>query len=256
MTEIACVASTTESGARIATVTVDNRARLNVLGRAAMDDLAAAFAEAGGEAGVRAIVLRGAGEKAWIGGADIGEMAALGQADAAPFISALHGVCAAIRSAPVPVIAAIRGYCLGAGLEVAAACDMRIAADDAAFGMPEVRVGIPSVIEAALLPRLIGWGRTGFLLYTGDMIPAERAYEWGLLEQVVPADGLEAALEALLDSLAKTGPNAVRAQKRLMRRWEGLALDEAVEAGIPAFVEAFGSDEPRLMMRAFLDRKR
>ena len=126
MTEIACVASTTESGARIATVTVDNRARLNVLGRAAMDDLAAAFAEAGGEAGVRAIVLRGAGEKAWIGGADIGEMAALGQADAAPFISALHGVCAAIRSAPVPVIAAIRGYCLGAGLEVAAACDMRI----------------------------------------------------------------------------------------------------------------------------------
>ena len=88
------------------------------------------------------------------------------------------------------------------------------------------------------------------------MIPAERAYEWGLLEQVVPADGLEAALEALLDSLAKTGPNAVRAQKRLMRRWEGLALDEAVEAGIPAFVEAFGSDEPRLMMRAFLDRKR
>ncbi len=256
MTRIDCTLATRDCGARVATVTIDNQRRLNVLDRAAAEDLRAAIVEAGGDEAVRAIVLKGAGERAWIGGADIGEMVGLTKDEATPFITVLHQAIAAIREAPVPVIAPIRGYCLGAGLEVAAGCDLRIAAEDARFGMPEVRVGVPSVIEAALLPRLIGWGRTGRLLYTGGMIPAQTAYDWGLVEEVVPADRLDAAVEALLDAIIQAGPRAVRLQKQLMRRWEDLPLKEAVAAGILAFEKAFETDEPRTMMRAFLDRKR
>lgn len=247
---------TTIAGIPVATVTIDNPARLNVLGRAAVEDLRRAMVEACAEGGVRAVILRGAGERAWIGGADIYEMADMNKADAASFITALHRAIAAVRQAPVPVIAAIRGYCLGAGLEVAAGCDMRITAEDGQFGMPEVRVGLPSVIEAAILPRLIGWGRTGWLLYTGDVIDAATAQSWGLVERVVPAAGLDGAVEAVCASLAASGADAVRRQKALMRRWEALPLAEAVEAGIGAFADAFDGDEPHAMMRAFIERKR
>src|SRR6185503_218248 len=113
----------------------------------------------------RVVVLTGAGERAFIGGADINEMAELDEESARVFISQLHEACAALRNLPVPVIARISGYCLGAGLEIAASCDLRVAADHSTFGMPEVRVGIPSVIEAALLPRLIGWGMAARLIY-------------------------------------------------------------------------------------------
>lgn len=116
------------------------------------------------------MVLTGAGDKSFIGGADIREMAALTPATAETFITRLHAMCACLRDLPVPVIARINGYAIGAGLEVAAACDLRVASNSAVFGMPEVKVGIPSVIEAALLPSLIGWGRTRELLYLGENI--------------------------------------------------------------------------------------
>ena len=154
------------------------------------------------------------------------------------------------------MIAAIGGYSLGAGLEVAAGCDVRIASDRAMFGMPEVRVGLPSVIEAALLPRLIGWGRTSWLLYSGAMIGAEEAYQWGFLEKVVPADQLDAAVDAFLADIAEAGPIAIRTQKALMRRWEDVPLDDAIQAGIDAFGRTFATDEPTIKMRAFIDRKR
>ncbi|HJO75520.1 MAG TPA: enoyl-CoA hydratase-related protein, partial [Rhodospirillales bacterium] len=107
---------------------------------------------------LRAVVLTGKGEKAFIGGADISEMADLTPETAETFITGLHGASAALRRLPVPVVARIQGYCLGGGMEVAAACDMRIASESAVFGMPEVALGLPSVIEAALFPRLIGDG--------------------------------------------------------------------------------------------------
>src|SRR5215472_2965553 len=140
----------------VATVTVDNPARLNTLNTPVMTDLVAAVEELGTDEGLRAVVLRGAGERAFIGGADIDEMSTMDPDKARAFITLVHRSCDVFRRLPVPVIARIQGYVFGAGVEVAAACDMRVASTDAQFAMPEVRLGVPSVVEAALLPQLIG----------------------------------------------------------------------------------------------------
>ena len=173
---------------------------------------------------LRAVVLTGAGDKSFIGGADIFEMATLDAEKARAFITLVHRCCNALRELPVPVIARVNGYTLGAGLEVAAACDLRVASSNAVFGMPEVKVGIPSVVEAALLPGLIGWGRTRELLLFGENIDAATALRWGLVEQMVEPAALDAAIEARLGSLLSAGPQAIRLQKQLIRQWEDLAL--------------------------------
>jgi enoyl-CoA hydratase/carnithine racemase len=240
----------------VAWVTLDNRAKLNVLDSRLTDALRAAFEGLAVEPGLRAVVLRGAGGRAFIGGADIGEMVALTPETARGFITGLHALCAAIQALPVPVIARIEGYCLGAGLEVAAACDLRAAGEDARFAMPEVRVGIPSVIEAALLPRLIGAGRAGELVLTGRSVAAAEALSIGLVERVVPGGALDAAVDDWLDALLAAGPRALAAQKKLLRDWRELPLSESIARSIDAFAQAYESPEPATMMRAFLERKR
>jgi len=240
----------------VARVTVDNTARLNVLDSALMAECVAAIAAVGARADLRAVVLTGAGERAFIGGADIREMAALDAEGAREFITGLHRMCAALRDLPVPVIARVNGYALGAGLEVAAACYLRVAAAGAQFGMPEVRVGIPWVIEAALLPGLIGWGHTRELLLLGETIDAATALRWGLVDRVVPAAELDSAVEDCLAALLKAGPRAIRLQKALIRRWEDLPLGQAIAAGIDSFADAYAADEPARLMRTFLDRPR
>jgi enoyl-CoA hydratase/carnithine racemase len=244
------------AGGMVARVTIDNAARLNILGSALMEAFIGEVGALGARDELRAVVLTGAGERAFIGGADIREMAALDAAGARAFITRLHRSCAVLRDLPVPVIARVNGYALGAGLEVAAACDLRVAAADAMFGMPEVRVGIPSVIEAALLPGLIGWGRTRELLLLGETIDAQTALRWGLVERVAPADRLDAAVDACVDALLAAGPRAVRLQKQLIRRWEDLPVGAAIAAGIDAFADAYATDEPARLMRRFLERKR
>jgi enoyl-CoA hydratase len=244
-----------ERGAgRIARLTIDHPGKLNILNRALIDELARTVEGLAGDDGLRAVVLTGAGERAFIGGADIRDMAALDRAGAAPFITALHCACEALRRLPVPVVARIHGFALGAGLEVAAACDLRIASEHARFGMPEVKVGIPSVIEAALLPGLIGWGRTRRLLLTAETIDAREAERWGLVQWCVPAALLDAAVGELIDAILACGPQAIRLQKRLIREWEDLPLSQAVERGIGCFAEAFAGDEPQRKMGAFLAR--
>lgn len=240
----------------IAHLTVDHQARLNILNTPLIEKLTAELVTLRADPRLRVVVLRGAGERAFIGGADINEMAGLEVATAEAFISRLHGLCAALRDLPVPVIARISGYCLGAGLEVAAACDLRVADESSVLGMPEVKVGIPSVIEAALLPTLIGWGKTRELLYTGDSIPAEEALACGFLERVVTRADLDATVERWISSILAAGPSAIRLQKRLIREWEGLPLEKAIERGIKIFGESFRTPEPHSRMRAFLDRKR
>jgi enoyl-CoA hydratase/carnithine racemase len=236
----------------VARVTVCNAAKLNVIGSALIHELTQAFTALSAGAGLRAVVLAGEGSRAFIGGADIREMAGLDPDSGRAFITLLHGACAAIRACPVPVIARIEGYTLGAGLEIAAACDLRIAGAGGKFGMPEVRIGIPSVIEAALLPRLIGWGRTRRLLLTGETIDAAQAFAWGLVEEVVADDALDAAVERVLADILACGPNAVRLQKRLIGEWEELALNAAIERGIDCFAEAWRTDEATQRMQAFL----
>lgn len=237
-------------------LTVDRPRRLNILDTALLAEFAAALARIGDDDAARVAVLGGAGGKAWIGGADIKEMAGLDADTAREFIRRLHGVCAGLRALPVPVIARIDGFCLGAGVEVAACCDMRVASIGSRFGMPEVLVGIPSVIEGALLPRLIGAGRARDLVLTGRVIDGEEALAWGLVESLVPADGLDAAVDERVNMILSAGPRAIRDQKALCRQWEELPLDAAVQAGIDAFGNAFLTDEPREYMRRFIDRPR
>ena len=243
-------------GGRVATVCHDNAAKLNVIGRDATEALGAAIRRAGESPGVRVVVLRGAGERAFIGGADIGEMVDLTPETARPFIAALHDTCMAIRTAPVPVVARLAGYCLGAGLEIAASCDLRVADATAKLGMPEVQVGIPSVIEAALLPRLVGWGCAARLVYTGEIVGAERAERWGLVDSLVPEGELDAGIARTVDAICRAGPTAIRLQKALLRDWEALPLAEAIDRSMDTLAEGFASGEARERMRAFLDRKR
>jgi enoyl-CoA hydratase len=209
-----------------------------------------------------AVILTGAGSKSFIGGADIAEMSSLQTPkEARSFITSIHEACDAIRKCPVPVIARVNGFALGAGLEIAAACDVRVASRNAKFGMPEVRVGVPSVVEAALLPGLIGWGRTRRLLLFGETIGAEEALQWGLVEKVVEGEkALDEAVEEWVGCLVDSGREAVRGQKELMRVWEEVGVREGIKAGIGAFGRAFEKDEkresePGRIMGAFLRRQ-
>jgi enoyl-CoA hydratase/carnithine racemase len=238
---------------RVAFVTIDNAAKLNSLTSHAMADFVDAFRALAGEPDLRCAVLTGAGEKAFIGGANIDEMAEISSPAAArAFIEQVHGCCQAVRDLPVPVVARIDGYCLGAGLEIAAACDLRLASDRAVLGMPEVKLGLPSVVEAALLPTLVGWGRARWMLMTGETFTAEDAERWGLVEAVYPAEELDLAVEALVASLLEPEPRAVRLQKGLMQRWEELPMSAAIAAGVDAFEETYREDTPRRAMAEFL----
>ncbi len=247
---------TGETGKKVARLTVCNAAKLNILGSTLMHEMIDALTALARDADLRALVVAGDGQRATIGGADIAEMAALDAKRSRTFITLLHSVCDAVRSIPVPVIARLQGYTLGAGLEIAAACDLRVAATGARFGMPEVRVGIPSVIEAALLPSLIGWGRTRRMLYTGALIDAATALDWGLVEEVVPDNDLDIAIDRLLSDILAGGPQAMRLQKALIREWEGLAPEAAIARGIDCFQAAWQTDEPVRMMTDFLAAKR
>lgn len=243
-------------GGAVAYLTVDNRAKLNTLDRALMTEFIEKVERLAARDDLRALVLNGAGGKAFIGGASIPEMAALDRDSAAAFITLVHRTCDGLRRLPVPVIARIDGYALGAGLEVAVSCDLRIATSRAKFGMPEVKVGIPSVVEAALIPRLIGAGHARELLMLGETVDAETALRWGLVERVVAPERLDAEVETMVAALLAAGPQAVREQKALMQRWEKLPIDAAVAAGIEAFARAFETDEPKCMLSAFAKRKR
>src|SRR6202795_2352137 len=237
-------------------LTICNAGSLNILGSAVINGLREGLEQLAAERHIRALVIAGQSEKSMIGGADIKEMATLDQASAEKFITGLRDLCETMRGFPAPVIARMPGWCLGGGLEFAAACDFRIAAHDAKFGMPEVRVGIPSVIHAALLPRLIGWGRARWLVMTAENIDAPTALSWGLVDVVAPEGGLDAAVEKTVSALLECAPEALRAQKALLRQWEELPLKESVNLSIAVFGKSFLTGEPQRLTQAFVERKR
>ena len=236
-------------------LSVDNQRKLNVLDSGLVRLLIEHLDQLASEQAVRAVVLTGAGERAFIGGADMREMAGFEPYTARKFITGLHELCRRLREHPVPTIARINGYCLGGGMEIAASCDLRVASANARFGMPEVRVGIPSVIEAALLPRIIGAGRARDLVLTGDIISADDAYAMGFIRPpVAPAD-LDTAVERCLASVLAAGASAIRDQKALFKHWDSGSLEDAIDAGVDFFANAYRTPEPRRMMRSFLSAK-
>ena len=240
----------------VARITIDHQSHLNILNTPLILALTSAVNSLRDNDRLRVVIVTGAGDRAFIGGADIKEMVGLEVASAGEFISRLHLACAALRALPVPVIARVSGYCLGAGLEVAASCDLRVAAEHSTFGMPEVQVGIPSVIEAALLPRLIGFGKAAELVLTGATLSAAEALQCRLVECVVPRAELDHAVERWTHAILQAGPTAVRLQKALLHEWAHLPLDQAIERGIASFTAAYRTAEPRELMTKFLQRDR
>jgi len=239
-------------GGDVAFITLDNQRRMNSFGAAIMKGLLAAFESLKSDKGLRCVVLTGAGDRAFVAGADIHELADIATpTEARAFIGKVHDCCEAVRAFPVPVIARINGVTLGAGLELAISCDLRVACETATFGMPEVRIGVPSVVEAALLPGLIGWGRTREMLLLGEAFDAAAAREMGLVDAVVPAEGLDAAVEKRIAAIFAGRPEAIRLQKALMRRWENLPVKEAILAGAEAFAAAYLTDEPWQALEAW-----
>lgn len=232
-----------------------DRPPLNLLEPTLIRTLRESFEALAADRTVRLAVITGNG-RAFTAGMDVRVLRELDSGRGRELITTLHDAIAAVHQAPFPVIAAVNGPCLGAGFELALACDLRVAAARAIFGLPEVRVGVPSVIQAALLPPMIGPGRAAEMLLTGAPVTAEQALQWGLVNRVVPDEGLTAAVQELTTPILASGPEAIRLQKELIIRWRESDLPSAVRYGINAFTAACATGEPREGMTAYLEKRR
>jgi enoyl-CoA hydratase/carnithine racemase len=231
----------------IADIFLNRPEKSNALSSPVLEKLLAVLKQIERSPGLRVAVLAGYG-KTFCGGADIAEMAALKPSSAKKFINKIHLCCDAIRRLPVPVVACLHGAVIGAGLELAASCDLRIAAEGTRFAMPEVRLGIPSVVEAALLPRLVGAGRAAWLVLTGEPIDAKTALDWGVVEELTPLAALDERVGVLVQRLAAGEREALAAQKKLLHLWQEAPLTEAVAASIGIFARAYASGRPAMLM--------
>jgi enoyl-CoA hydratase len=246
-----------ERTGHVVTVTVQRPDKLNALNAAVIHELTQAFRSlVGGGEETRAAVLTGAG-KAFIAGADIAAMAVMGPLDARRFSDAGHRLCALIEAAPFPVIAAVNGFALGGGCELALACDFIYAAEGAKLGQPEVNLGItPGFGGTQRLMRRVGIARARELIYTGDMIAADQALAIGLVNAVYPAAELLLRARDAALKIASRGPLAVAAAKRVMLRGEGLDLGAANELEAQTFATLFGSEDQKTGMKAFLEKSK
>ena len=234
-------------------VTLD-RPPLNLLVPDLLRALRDAFQELVRDPTVRAAVITGAG-RATTGGMQVQVLRELDPASAKALISLVHEAIHAVHEAPFPTVCMVNGACLGAGFELAMACDMRVASAAATLGLPEVRVGVPSVVEAALLPGIVGPGRAAEILLTGEPVTAQQALEWGLVNRVVPPAELRAATAELVDKILACAPSAIRIQKELIIRWRNTDQRTAIEYGINAFAQSYATGEAREAQQAFLDKR-
>lgn len=235
-------------------VTLD-RPPLNLIVPEMVEGIRRTFETLRRDPGVRAAVITGAG-RATTAGMQLQVLRELTPGSAKTFIASLHEAIALVHDAPFPTVCMVNGACLGAGFELAMACDLRTASTEALLGLPEIRVGIPSVIEAALLPGLVGPGRAAEMLLTGDPVPARQALDWGLVNRVAPPGELRAATAELVGRVLDCAPTAVRLQKELMVRWRDTDLRTAVEYGVNAFAQSFTTGEPREAMDAYLGKRK
>jgi enoyl-CoA hydratase len=248
---------TTEHEGAVALVTIDNPP-MNALSAALVAELEAEVGRLDGDPETRAIVLRGAGERAFVAGADIKEFPALRESGGNEGGAArgLHAIGRRMDSAHTPFVAAINGYCLGGGLELAMCCDVRICAHNAHLGQPEIKLGlIPGGGGTQRLPRLIGVGRANLLNLSGDFIDAETAYAWGLVEKVVPADELIPAATAVAASFAAVSPHAVGVIRELARTTRDLSLEEGLRREADGFRRCLLSEDGQEGVAAFVEKR-
>jgi enoyl-CoA hydratase/carnithine racemase len=239
----------------VATLTLRGEKKVNLMGRALAASFVRALEALRRDQDLRLVILTGPPGGSFQGGVNIAEMERFDPDSAREFITLLHHACHGLRALPVPSIARVEGFCLGGGMEVAAACDLRIGTAGSRYGMPEVQVGLPSVIEARLLPTLIGWGNTRELLYRGHIVDAAEAHRIGFLQKIAPEGQVDAAMQPWVDDILRAEPAAIRAQKRLIEDWLESAPAVGVQASIDAFAATFHTGAPNRRLKEFLARK-
>jgi enoyl-CoA hydratase len=245
----------TDVAGRVATVTINRPEKRNALNEETRRSIIAALDQMERDPAVRVVIVTGAGDKAFIAGADIAEFEGRAPMDQFRVMSEWSVYQAADRF-PKPIIAAINGFCLGGGCEFAMACDIRIAADSAKLGQPEINLGIiPGGGGTQRLPRLVGLGNAFRLLYTGDLIDAAEALRIGLVDQVVPAADLMTQARALAEKIAAKSPVALSLLKEAVRASVRSALDDGLRQEITLFGLAFSSEDKKEGIAAFLAKR-
>ncbi len=247
----------TEQDGFVAVVTLDNPP-MNALSSALLDELEAEIDRLDGDDGTRAIVLRGAGERAFVAGADIKEFPSLREAATQEGGSArgIQKLGHRMDASRTPFVAAIQGFCLGGGLELAMCCDLRVSSDDAQLGQPEIKLGlIPGGGGTQRLPRLVGTGRAMLLNVTGDFIDAATAYEWGLVEKVVPREELLDTATSLAATIAQRSPVAVGVLRELARTTRDLSLEEGLRREADGFRRCLQSEDGAEGVAAFIEKR-
>ena len=249
----------TELDGSVAIVTIDHPP-VNALSAPLLEELEAEIERLDADDGVRAIVLMGAGDRAFVAGADISEFPSLREAAAAAHE---HGSARGIQkvghrmdAARTPFIAAIHGFCLGGGLELAMCCDIRVASDDAQLGQPEIKLGlIPGGGGTQRLPRLVGVGRAQYLNMTGDFIDAATAYDWGLVEKVVSRDELRETALGIAQTIAARSPVSIAVLRELARTTRDLPLEEGLRREADGFRRCLESEDGAEGVAAFLEKR-
>jgi enoyl-CoA hydratase len=249
----------TEQDGFVAVVTIDHPP-VNALSAPLLEELEAEIERLDADDSVRAIVLRGAGDRAFVAGADISEFPSLREAAAEAQESGsargIQKVGARMDKARKPFVAAIHGFCLGGGLELAMCCDIRVASEDAQLGQPEIKIGlIPGGGGTQRLPRLVGLGRAMLLNMTGDFIDAKTAYDWGLVEKVVPREELLDAATGIARTISERSPVAVGILRELTRTTRDLPLEEGLRREADGFRRCLESEDGAEGVAAFLEKR-
>jgi enoyl-CoA hydratase len=243
-----------EAEGAVAVLTIDRPKALNALNTKTLQEMESALKSLGPD--VRVLIVTGGGEKAFVAGADIAEMASLPEAQAQEFGALGHRVFAMLEALPIPTIAAVNGFALGGGCELALACDFIYASEKAKLGLPEVGLGvIPGFGGTQRLTRAVGRARAKELIFTGERIDAAKAKELGLVLEVLPAEGLMPHCRDVAAKMLKNGPLAIAIAKRVIEAGADQDLRAANELERQAFGELFGSADQREGMKAFLEKR-
>ncbi|MBL8604308.1 MAG: enoyl-CoA hydratase/isomerase family protein [Myxococcales bacterium] len=241
----------------VARVTINRADKLNALNATVIDELTAAFTALTAKGTARVVVLAGAGDKAFVAGADIAAMAAMSPAEAEHFARRGHRLGELMAAAPYPIVAEVQGFALGGGTEIALCCDLIVASERAKFGQPEVGLGvIPGFGGTVRLARRVGVGKARELIFAGHVIDAAEALAMGLVDRVVPHAELGERVKALAEQIAKNAPVAVAHAKRVLHGVENVPLGTAKELEIQAFALCFATEDQKTAMASFVRNPR
>ncbi len=246
-----------ENNEGVVTLKINRPQAMNALNPEVLMDLAVFAHEINKNSEIKAVILTGAGEKAFVAGADIAAMKDMTALQAKEFCDLGHRVMNQIQNAHKPVIAAVNGFCLGGGLELALSCDFIYASENAKLGLPEVNLGIfPGFGGTQRLPRLIGKNRAKELIFTAKMLSAQEAYEWGIVNKVTPAADLLTAVHSTVQEILKKGPLAIQLSKQAVNQGTDLDINSGLAIEKAIFPTIFSTEDKKEGITAFLEKRK